>query len=411
MRLNCVEDETFEAYKLKIEAIVKQLLAGEKHLVIWGAGENGERFKRYCDAIHMPVMSIVDNNPALWGTKRWETPIISPEDLRRFEDTVVLISFPYSRVVREVAAQMEKNTSISGHIPYFDDNLFYLLQNMACGRLETAAEIITSIYWSVKDCEYLNFAHLDCGVITTRCNLKCRDCVLKIPYLKEHKDRSSASLLADMDRTLEIVDSIKEMEVCGGESFLYTELIPFLEHAKKYNRIFSICVTTNGTIVPDEAVLDVMKNSNITLKISDYGEISTQKYVIEKKCREKGIPCYFQDCNWLDLSPTEGLNYSFEELGWLFDHCGYKETCIRNWDGVIYKCGLQRVWGNADPFYDTELIKKDGVDLNDRTDDKALKKRLKEYLTSTVPFEVCKYCRGNTKPIPRAIQLEERGAG
>lgn len=406
MGLNCVENETLEAYKLKIETIAEQLFSGEKHLVIWGAGENGERFKRYCDAIHMPVMCIVDNNPTLWGTQRWETPIVSPKELCRLEDAVVLISFPSAKVVQEVTTQIEHMICKSGiPLQYFGDILFFLLQNTACRRMASVTEIITSMYQSAKDCEYLNLPHLDCGVITTKCNLKCRDCVLKIPYLKEHKDKLSASLLADIDRTLEIVDSITEMEVCGGESFLYGELIPFLERAKKYNRIFSICVITNGTIVPNEAVFDVMKNSNITLRISDYGKVSTQKYVIEKKCREKGIPCYLQNCSWFDLSPTKDLDYSPEELKCLFDHCEYKETCIRNWDGVIYKCGFQRVWGDADPFYNTELIKEDGVDLNNRTDDKALKEHLKEYLTSTVPFEICKYCKGNTSLIPRAIQL------
>lgn len=406
MGFNCVGNETFEEYKAKIENIVEQLLSGKKHLVIWGAGENGERFKRYCDAIHIPVQYLVDSNPALWGTERWGVPIVAPKELGQLENIIVLISFPNQKVVKEVVTHIEKMICKSGtSLQYFGDILFFLLQNAVCGRMASVTEIITSMYRSVKDCEYLNAPHLDCGIITTRCNLKCRDCILKIPYLKEHKDRLSTSLWADMDRTLEIVDSITEMEVCGGESFLYGELIPFLEYAKKYSRIFSVCVITNGTIVPDEAVFDVMKNSNITLRISDYGEISTQKYVIEKKCKEKGIPCWLQNCSWLDLSPTKDLNYSSEELRRLFSHCGYQETCIRNWDGIIYRCGFQRVWSDLGLVDDTAALRKDGVDLRDRTNDKELKKRLREYLTTTVPFEICKYCKGNTAPIPRAIQL------
>lgn len=403
MGLNCVRNETFEEYKVKIEAIVEQLLSGEKHLVIWGAGENGERFKRYCDAIHMPVQYLIDNDPALWGTERWELPIIAQKELGQLENVVVLISFPGMQVVQEVVAQIEDILS-SEVPPYFDDNLFYLLQNTVCGRVETAAEVITSMYKTVNDDEYLHMPILSPNLVTTKCNLKCRDCILRIPYMKEHKDAEANFILADLDRTLEIVDSIKTLEICGGETFLYRALTAFLDRAKEYKRILNICVVTNGTIIPDDAVFEVMQNSNIVLKISNYGNISNKIFDLEDRCRKKDIPCFVQDCSWFDLSPKKDLRYSQEDLQKLFDGCSVKDCCIRNWDGTIYRCGFQRVWSDAG-LVDVDLIRKDGVDLNDRSDDKELKKRLKKYLTTTVPFEICKYCRGNISPIPRAIQL------
>lgn len=406
MGLNYVGEETFEAYQIKIKTIVSQLLGGEKHLVIWGSGENGNRFMRYCAAIHVPVRCFVDNNPALWGTERWDIPIISPAELGGMEAAVVLISFPSAKVVQEVAAQIEgaPHGGVSAK-PCFDDSLFYLLQNTACGREETAVEVITSMYQAVHDGEYLHMPILSPNLVTTRCNLKCRDCILRIPYLKEHKDADTNAIWADLDRTLEIVDSIKTLEVCGGETFLCRDLVSFLNKAKEYKRIMNICVIMNGTIVPEDLVFDAMKNCNVVLKISNYGSISNKISALEKKCEEKDIPCFVQDCSWFDLSPKKDLNYTPKELQELFDGCSIKDCCIRNWDGIIYRCGFQRVWGDAGLVDDVERIKQDGIDLNDRSDDQALKKRLKEYLTTTVPFEICKYCRGNTAPIPRAIQL------
>ena len=406
MGINCVGNETLEEYKVKIETIVRQLLTGEKHLVIWGAGENGERFKEYCDTIQIPVLCFVDNNPELWGSQRYSLSIISPADLGQRNDIVVLISFPYPQVVEEIVSQIENMPDEKGkRLPYFDRNLYFLLQNLVYNRKDTVAEIIISMYKSVYDIEYLNMPVLHSGILTTRCNLKCRDCSLKIPYLKEHKDRPLKSVLSDIERSLEIVDSITEMDVCGGETFLYHDLIPFLNKVKRYRTIFHISITTNGTIVPDDNVFDAMQNSNLTLRISNYGDISKQKYVLEQKCRERHIPCFVQDCSWFDISPVKELAYSKEELQKMFNHCTFKYDCTRNWDGVIYRCGFQRVWGNTDPFYDTEQIKKDGVDLKDRTDDQALKQRLRAYLTTTVPFEICKYCTSNTRLVPRAIQL------
>ena len=406
MGLNCVGEETFEAYQIKIKTIVRQLLGGEKHLVIWGAGENGNRFMRYCAAIHVPVRCFVDNNPALWGTERWDIPIISPAELGGMEAAVVLISFPSAKVVQEVAAQIEgaPHGGVSAK-PFFDDSLFYLLQNTACGREETAAEVITSMYRAVHDNTYLCMEMLVSKPMTTKCNLRCKYCMLRIPYLKTRQDEPLEEILANIERTLEIVDSIKTLDVSGGETFLYCDLIPFLNELKKYSRIFSINLVTNGTIVPDDAVFEAMKNSNIVLKISDYGEVSKNISKLEKKCEEKDIPCFVQSSSWFDLSPHQGLNYSQDELQKIFDCCTLKDNCIRNWDGIIYRCGFQRVWGDAGLVDDVERIKQDGIDLNDRSEDRALKKRLKEYLTTTVPFEICKYCRGNTAPIPRAIQL------
>ena len=86
---------------------------------------------------------------------------------------------------------------------------------------------------------------------------------------------------------MEIVDSIKTLDVSGGETFLYCDLIPFLNELKKYSRIFSINLVTNGTIVPDDAVFEAMKNSNIVLKISDYGEVSKIYLNLRKNVRKK----------------------------------------------------------------------------------------------------------------------------
>ena len=68
------------------------------------------------------------------------------------------------------------------------------------------------------------------------------------------------------------------------------------------------------------------------------------------------------------------MNYSQDELQKIFDCCTLKDNCIRNWDGIIYRCGFQRVWGDAGLVDDVERIKQDGIDLNDRSDDRALKK-------------------------------------
>ena len=55
MGLNGVMKENVESYQKKIKILVRQLIEGEKELVIWGSGENGIKFKRFCGAIHIHV--------------------------------------------------------------------------------------------------------------------------------------------------------------------------------------------------------------------------------------------------------------------------------------------------------------------------------------------------------------------
>ncbi len=108
MGLNGVMKENVESYQKKIKILVRQLIEGEKELVIWGSGENGIKFKRFCGAIHIPVKFFCDNNEDLWGKTKTGIPIISPEELAHMKNSVVLISFPSQQVVNEVAAQIEQ---------------------------------------------------------------------------------------------------------------------------------------------------------------------------------------------------------------------------------------------------------------------------------------------------------------
>ena len=68
------------------------------------------------------------------------------------------------------------------------------------------------------------------------------------------------------------VDYCNEFVLIGGEPFLYKNLFEIIEYiGEKYRsqiNIFSI--TTNGTIVPKDDILTLLRKYNVTLRVSDY---------------------------------------------------------------------------------------------------------------------------------------------
>lgn len=60
----------------------------------------------------------------------------------------------------------------------------------------------------------------------------------------------------------------------GGEPLLYKHLTEAVEYiGKKYrNQMIRFCITTNGTILPQEELLDVCRKFGVMFRISNYSE-------------------------------------------------------------------------------------------------------------------------------------------
>lgn len=103
VRFNAVDlykEEQSQNYKPLLSLLSSPLICScLEEIVIWGSGENGIKFKRFCGAIHIPVKFFCDNNEDLWGKTKTGIPIISPEELAHMKNSVVLISFPSQQVV------------------------------------------------------------------------------------------------------------------------------------------------------------------------------------------------------------------------------------------------------------------------------------------------------------------------
>lgn len=87
-------------------------------------------------------------------------------------------------------------------------------------------------------------------LVTTYCNLNCRDCADLIPKRKKcHYELND--IISDMNIILDKVDEIGEVLIIGGECFMYPQLNELIAFCRGKEKIGRIIITTNGTICCD----------------------------------------------------------------------------------------------------------------------------------------------------------------
>lgn len=127
--------------------------------------------------------------------------------------------------------------------------------------------------------------------ITQRCNLRCKHCIFMMPYFKHPVDYPVEDLLRYMDKLFEAVDTIQIFRILGGETFLYKDLNPLIEKALASPKVKTVEVVTNGTIIPPQGTIELMKNPRLILQISHYGKYSRNAEQIKALCDDAGVKC------------------------------------------------------------------------------------------------------------------------
>ncbi|MCZ9940318.1 hypothetical protein OFR41_13640 [Brachyspira hyodysenteriae] len=89
----------------------------------------------------------------------------------------------------------------------------------------------------------------------------------------------------------------------GGEPFIYKELLQLLEYISKYKKhIGEVSIVTNGTILPNNDILNIVKENDIHIQISNYNV--SENYISKLKKLES-------------ILITNGINYNINNhLSW-----------------------------------------------------------------------------------------------
>jgi organic radical activating enzyme len=183
-------------------------------------------------------------------------------------------------------------------------------------------------------------------LVTEKCNLACSFCNMFIPHYELPKHRDTQLILSDVDSYFNLVDYVSIFHLVGGEPFLHPNIKDIIEYIlEKYSdKIDKFIITTNGTVLPREEILEVLKNNNVILSVSNYSnKLEKLKSKVERVVdtyKINNINHYVRNnIEWYDFGDLRiKNNMSEEELINHFDSCTAPFRGLN--DGKFYYCHL-----------------------------------------------------------------------
>ena len=240
--------------------------------------------------------------------------------------------------------------------------------------------LFTGIFFRQKILNKFELPYLEM-FITTNCNLKCEHCSNLIPSLEAKCNSDAEEIKRTIDLLLSKIDCLYRLKIHGGEVFLHPQLCEIIDFIKTKQKIRSVRLTTNGTIIPSDEVLKHIADSNIVVQISDY-DVKNSKVgqLIEKLKSFKIGYAYLKEQKWSDMGGFEARDSS------RFDECTIKR-CTSLFEGKIYVCSRAAIMAKQC------VIKDGGIPIS--LDRRKLKKGIQRMYNGKSCM-ACRHCDGDT---------------
>lgn len=254
------------------------------------------------------------------------------------------------------------------------------------------------------------------SIVTTRCTLRCKNCLHFMPYYHRQQDINLDELKHGMQKLFEKVDQLVCLQLVGGETLLYPKLTEYVawlgETYVKTGRMQLIRITSNGTVLPSEDLLNLAKSYPILYEISDYrDQVPVGKKIDEviQLLDARGIRHYDnQVMDWSDF----GFPYADVNMGDSAEAlANHMKTCHNHCQILLrdkyWYCVSAGMAVEGGLFPEGEV---DSLNVNEATG-----KQILQYHLGDVPdgyLKLCKHCRGlgsdNPVVVRGGIQLKRK---
>lgn len=247
--------------------------------------------------------------------------------------------------------------------------------------------------------------------LTTRCNLRCKNCGSLMPLYAHPRDVELDIILKSLDRFFSCVDRIVRVNVIGGEPFLYPHLAEVVDYLNRKDQVVRVVFPTNGTVVPEnERLYAVLKHPKNHVRISHYEAYDQKSSKMLDKLVENRISYSIKNFGvneylWYDFGGFECRDRSPEDVEKQYARCAVEWYSL--YRGRLYPCP------RAAHAIDLGLIESTGnyVDcLDDSISLDELKAQLQHFVYDRKYHPACLHCdRGTGKcpVVPVAEQIKD----
>ena len=374
-----------------------QKIREKKHFYLFGAGDYGQQFSHIFEK-EIEIKGFIDNDPLKQNTIIHGRQCCSLDKIVLSTDTGIIVTM--SQIARVKPVQQLKEHG------YIKNKDFFIIEEFL------------SVYHVYKN-DMVYFSSIS-FLPSTACNLNCRNCLNFNPFAKQFYVREWEELVKDVDLFFSCVDRIMLFHISGGEPLIYRYTADLAEYIDKHygDRIDTLRMVTNGTIIPKDEVLEKLSHCHLEITVDDYREavprFAERFDQLIHKFNEYHIKYYVNKADsWIDLAPekTDYSNWSERQLEI------HRESCSQSWqelrDGKLYSCNYAAYATVAGIAGEQDI--EEVYDLTEFTADK--RKELVEFrlgYTTKGYTNFCKKCRGftpeNSEEVEPAKQIKIDGS-
>lgn len=269
-----------------------------RQIIVFGYGRQARKIvEKISDDFE--IVTIVDNDRNKWNMLTKENiQIVSFEEalplLKQYKIIVTAMGANYNEIKRQLCS-----IGLKEFIDFLQHEVF-----------------ITEWYYRNK--QQVRLLKTDIFV-TPYCTLNCVKCASFIPYWKAKKHVDINNLKETINLFFECVDFVYSMDFYGGEPLLYNELGELILYVNnRYgSKIGYLGIITNGTIIPNKELLEIMQKCNVGVSISDYSNAIDYNGKVDLLCEvlseNQIIYTRNKDMIWKNLGfPNASCNYEGE---------------------------------------------------------------------------------------------------
>ncbi len=265
---------------------------------------------------------------------------------------------------------------------------------------------------SIWPYKYKNIVHIFQSdvLVTEKCSLNCSHCNMFMPHYEFPIHRELDTIISDIDSYFNIVDYVSVFHLVGGEPFLYPNIENIITHILKnyITKIDKLIITTNGTILPKDTIIQLLKDNDVILSVSDYSDklefVKSKITKVLNVYKNNNINHYVRnEIEWYDFGDLRvKKNLPTDDLIKHFDSCTAPFRGLN--DGKFYYCHLNTSAVRTKLF---PLSENDYVDINTISKEDLLKFDLGYTDLGYITF--CDNCNGCNTGIKVPVSYETQG--